>query len=116
MAKIFNRGQNIPFRHSFYDSSGDLASPTSVSLIVSYPSSGWPLRGFRDSTTISMTQSTVGSTHADYLTWAATWPSIASYPGKVHWTIRANDLSLAVTDGELTLRGNTANLTVTSST
>lgn len=116
MARIFNRGAKIVFRHSFYDSSGDLTSPTSATLILSYPTSGWPFRGLTESTTITMTQSTVGSTHADYLTWSATWASANGYPGPVHWHIRANDLTLSVADGEITLRGNPANLTVTSTT
>lgn len=116
MARIFARGQNIVFKHSFYDSSGDLTSPTSATLIVSYPSSGWPYRGLNESTTITMVQSTEGSTHADYLTWSATWPSANGFPGPVHWHIRANDLSLNVADGEITLRGNPANLTITTTT
>jgi hypothetical protein len=116
MARIFARGQHIPFRHSFYDSSGDITSPSSAALILSYPSSGWPYRGVTESSTITMVQSTEGSTHANYLTWAATWASGAAYPGPVHWTIRASDLSLSVADGEFTLRGNPANLTVTTTT
>lgn len=116
MARIFNRGQHIPFRHTFYDSSGDITSPATANLIVSYPSSGWPFRTVTESATIAMVQSTEGSTHADYLTWSCTWASGAAYPGPVHWTIRANDLSLSVADGEITLRGNPANLTVTTTT
>ena len=114
--RVFSRGQHVVLRHTFYDSSGDITSPTSVRLILSYPSSGWPYRGFNESTTITMVQSTEGSTHADYLTWSATWPSAASFPGPVHWSIRANDLSLKVADGQFELRGNPANLTVTSTT
>lgn len=114
--RLFNRGQHIVFKHSFYDSSGNLTSPSSANLILSYPSSGWPYRGFSESTTLSMTQSTVGSTDADYLTWSTTWASGAAHPGPVHWTIRASDLSLSVADGQFDLKGNPANLTVTSTT
>jgi hypothetical protein len=116
MARIFNRGQHIVFKHSFYDSSGDITSPTTANLIVSYPSDGFPFRSFAETTTIPMVQSTEGSTHADYLTWSATWASGAGYPGPVHWSIRASDLSLAVADGEITVRGNPANLSVTTTT
>ncbi len=116
MARVFARGQHVVFRHSFYDSSGDLTSPSSATLIVSYPTSGWPFRDINASTTITMVQSTEGSTHEDYLTYSATWASGAGFPGPVHWSIRASDLSLNVADGELTLRGNPANLTVTSTT
>jgi hypothetical protein len=117
MARVFARGQHIPFQHSFYDSSGDLTQPTSASLILSYPSSGWPYRGLMESTTITMTVTTTTvSTASDYLTFTATWASGAAYPGPVYWTIRADDLSLSVKDGEFQLRGNSANLTVTSTT
>jgi hypothetical protein len=117
MARIFARGQHIPFTHTFFDSSGDATSPTSASLILSYPSSGWPYRGATESTTLSMTQSaTTVSTASDYLAWQTTWASGAAWPGPVHWTIRSNNLSLSVADGEFILRGNPANLTVTSTT
>ena len=114
--RVFNRGQQIVFRHSFYDSSGDLSSPNSANLILSYPDSGWPHRGFSNSTTLPMVESTVGSTHPDFLVWTCTWGSVASYPGPVYWSIRASDLTLSVADGELMLRGNPANMTVTSTT
>lgn len=114
--RVFSRGQHIVLRHTFYDSSGDVTSPSSVDLIISYPTEGWPYRNFSEGTTITMVQSTEGSTHADYLTWSATWNSGAAYPGPVHWTIRASDLSLSVADGEFILRGNPANLLVTSTT
>jgi hypothetical protein len=117
MARIFARGQHIPFTHTFFDSSGEATSPTSAFLILSYPSEGWPYRNCTMSTTLSMTQSvTTATTAADYLAWQTTWASGIAYPGPVHWSIRASDLSLAVTDGEFTLRGNPANLTVTSTT
>lgn len=115
MARVFARGQHVVFRHSFYDSSGDITSPTSASLIVSYPTSGWPFRGCGpESTAIAMVQSTVAEGETDYLTWSATWNSGVAYPGPVHWSIRASDLSLNVADGDFILRGNPANLTVTS--
>ena len=115
--RVFSRGQHIVFTHSFYDSSGDLTQPSSASLILSYPSSGWPYRGLTNSTTITMSVTTTTvTTDDDYLTFKATWTSGAAYPGPVHWSIRASDLSLSVADGELLLRGNPANLTVTSTT
>lgn len=114
--RVFSRGNHIVFRHTFYDSSGEVTSPTSAILIVSYPGEGWPYRGFSESTTLTMVQSTEASTHPDYLTYSATWASGAAFPGPVHWHIRADDLSLRTADGEITLRGNPANLTVTSTT
>lgn len=106
--RIFNRGQSIAFTHTFYDSSGDVTSPSSARLTISYSSSGWPFRGCRESTYLTLTQSTVT------LAYEGTWASINAYPGPVFWTIRADDLSLAVQDGDFILRGNPANLTITS--
>ena len=117
MARVFARGQHIPFTHIFYDSSGDRTQPAEANLIISYPSSGFPYRGFLESTTIAMTASaTTVTTAEDYLAYKATWNSGAAYPGPVHWSIRADDLSLSVADGDFILRGNPANLTVTTTT
>lgn len=117
MARIFYRGQHIPFTHSFYDSSGDLTQPAAATLTLAFPSQGWPYRNVTDSTTIAMTMTaTTVTTAADYLTFTATWNSAAAYPGPVSWSISASDLSLAVKDGEFTLRGNAANLLNTSTT
>lgn len=116
MARIFNRGAKVVIRHSFYDSSGDLTSPSTARMVVSYPSSGWPFRGVTSSVTYSMVVSTVGSTHADYLTWSTTIETGNFYPGPVNYHIRASDLTLSVADGEFILRGNPANLSITSTT
>lgn len=117
MARVFARGQHIPFTHTFYDSSGDLTSPSSAFLVLSFATSGWPLRDATTSTTLSMTQSaTTVTTASDYLAFRTTWNSGAAWPGPVHWSIRASDLSLSVADGEFILRGNPANLTITSTT
>lgn len=115
MARVFYRGQRIPFQHTFYDSSGDRTQPASANLVLSYPTSGWPYRGLPECTTITMTVTTTTvSTADDYLTFKATWNSIQAYPGPVHWSIFASDRSLAVKDGHFTMRGNPANLTFTS--
>jgi len=115
MARVFARGQRIPFTHSFYDSSGDLTQPQEALLRIDYPTSGWPFRGLTDSTTITMTVTTTTVTTAcDYLTFKATWNSAVAYPGPVHWSITATDLSVSVKDGDFTLRGNRANLVATT--
>lgn len=114
--RIFNRGQRIIFRHQFYDSSGDLTSPSSVGLSISYPAEGFPFVGYSETTQLSMVVSTVGSTHVDYLVWTSTWASGQAFPGPVHWSVRASDQTLNVADGEFTLRGNPANLTITTTT
>jgi hypothetical protein len=114
--RIFNRGQHIVFRHQFYDSSGDLTSPDSATLYISYPAEGFPLSGFSETTTLSMTVTTVDSTDDNFLVWESTWVSGQAYPGPVHWSVRASDLALNVADGDFTLRGNAANLIVTTTT
>jgi hypothetical protein len=113
--RIFNRGSDVTLRHTFYDSSGDVTSPSSVRLTVTHPTSGWPFRGTMDTTYVSMTQLT--STHAIApLGWEGTWNSLVAGPGTVWWSIRSDDLSDGVSDGQFQLRGNPANLTVLTTT
>jgi hypothetical protein len=113
--RYFNRGQSIAFTHTFYDSSGDVTSPSSARLTINFPTSGSPYRTQRDTTYLTLTQ--LSSTHATApLAYVCTWQSLAAYPGPVFWSIRADDLSLAVEDGQLLIRGNPANLTITTTT
>ena len=113
--RVFNRGATIPFTHTFYDSSGDITSPSSAQLTLSYPTSGWPYRGVMESTAVTLVQNT--STHASApLGWEGSWASQVAWPGTIYWSIRSNDLTLAVEDGEFQLRGNPANLSITSTT
>ncbi len=113
--RIFQRGDDITIRHTFYDSTGGITSPTSVQLKISFPSSGWPLRGCRETTTVTMTQLTSDDANAP-LGWEGVWNSLNAFPGTIYWTVRSDDLSDGVADGQFQLRGNPANLTVTSTT
>lgn len=116
MGRYFNRGASIPFTHTFYDSTGGITSPSSAYLTVTYPSSGWPYRGVMETTRVAMTQQS--STYSSPLAWTATWDSLASdaWPGPVFWDVRSNDLSLAVETSQFELRGNPANMTITTTT
>ena len=115
MSRIFNRGATIPFVHTFYDTSGEITSPSSARLTVTYPSSGFPFMGVMETTFVTLTQNT--SSHATApLAWEGNWESLKAWPGPIAWTIRSDDLTLAVEDGEFTLRGNAANLTITTTT
>lgn len=104
----FARGQSIVFTHTFYDSSGDVTSPTSAALTIAYPSSGYPFRTTMETTTLTMTQDTTT------LSWSATWSSTGAYPGPCYSHIRANDLTLSVKDDVFALRANPANLSLTT--
>lgn len=120
MTKVYNRGQKIVFKHAFRTTLGDASTglTTACKLILSYPLLGWPLCGETTSSTYACVESTIaeGSTDPDYATWSATWPSANAYPGPVHYQFRPSNLVLPIEEGEITLRGNPANLTVTTTT
>ena len=108
--RIFNRGQTINFNETFYDSTGGIAAPTSVYVAISYPTSGFPFRGCMTSTTATLTRSTATGAYT------GSWDSRGSWIGTVWYSVHANDVTLAVKDGQFELRGNPANLTVTTTT
>lgn len=108
--RIFNRGATIHFTHIFYDSSGDVTSPSSARLTLNFCTTGFPYRGERESTYVTLTQNTTT------LAWEGDWPSARSGKGTVFWNIQSDDLTLAVEDGQLDLRANPANLSITSTT
>lgn len=106
--RVFNRRASIPFVHTFYDSTGGITSPSSARLTLSYCSSGFPFRGCRESTYVTLTQ------NADTLAYEGTWASTGAFPGTVFWSIEADDLTLAVETGQFELRGNPANIAATT--
>src|ERR1043165_2227482 len=108
--RIFNRNATIHFTHTFYDSSGDITSPPSARLTLSYCTTGFPFRGFRESTYLTLTQ------NSTTLAWEGDWPSTPAHKGTVFWSIQSDDLTLAVEEGQLELRANPANLSITTST
>ena len=105
--RIFKRGTSVALSHTFYDSSGDITSPSSVHMKLSYPTTGFPYRGFYESTTVTLTQDTTT------LIWSGEWDSRVSAPGNVYWHVYTDD-NTDSEDGEFVLRGNPANLTVST--
>lgn len=104
----FARGQTIPFSQTFYDSSGDVTSPTSVRVTISYPSSGFPYEGVMETTYVDLTE------NSTTLVWSGNWSTTAAYPGPVFYSVRSDDLTLNVAEGSFMLRGNSATLSITT--
>jgi hypothetical protein len=109
--RVFYRGATVSFNHTFYDSSGDITSPSSAQLRLAYPSCGFPFRGCYESTTVTLTQ------NSTTLGYEGAWNSAnANNRGTVWYHIRADDLTDATEDGQFELRGNPANISITSTT
>lgn len=109
--RVFYRGATVSFTHTFYDSSGDVTSPSSAQLTLSYPSSGFPFRGCYETTSVTLTQ------NSTTLAYEGAWVSANSKGrGTVWYHIRSDDLTDAVEDGQFELRGNVANMTITTTT
>ena len=113
--KRFERGDDITIRHTFYDSTGGIVSPSSVRMTITFPSTSFPRTGCFETTYVTMTQLTSSDVNAP-LGWEGTWNSLPSYPGYVYWFLRSDDLADGVSDGQFEIRGNPANMTVTSTT
>lgn len=111
--RIFYRGATVSFNHTFYDSSGDPTAPSSANLHLAYPSTARHPNSIPDhyaSTTVALTfDSTTQS-------WNGDWASRVASPGTVFYHIEADDLTLAVEDGQFQLRGNPANMFIRAST
>jgi hypothetical protein len=113
----YTRGSKVVIEAIFYDTSQDIAYPTSVHLTIAYPdpSTGgyaWPLSGDALLTTsnISMTTPTTASTAALVGVWRSTFNSAKSARGVVHWTAvpSTNGLIYGVVEGKFELRGGPA--------
>lgn len=108
--RIFARGSAITFTHTFYDSSGDATTPSTANVYLSFPGTGWPFRSTgMQSTSLGLTQDTTT------LEWSGVWSSTSAQPGTVFWHIRSDSTNQSAADGEFTLRGNPANLSIKSS-
>lgn len=108
--RVFTRGATITLTHTFYDSSGDVTSPTSASCTLAYPTSGFPFRGCYATTTVALTENTTT------LIWSGTWNSRVSWPGTVFYSIVGDDTTETAKDDQFEIRGNRANLSVVSTT
>ena len=111
-----NRGSKIPITTIFYDSSLDIAQPTSANITLSYPDgtvgADWPFDGTAQKTTTMAL--TIVSTILG--TWATTWDSAVSAPGIIFWSAVPSNLTFSVNEGEFLLRGNLANPTAVATT
>lgn len=121
----YTRGSKVTISTIFYDSSGDIAYPSSVHLTIAYPdgSTGggkWPLNGAELVTTsgISMTTPTTVSTAALVGQWRSTFLSAKSAPGLVYWTAvpSTDGLAYGVNEGRFELRGGLASSRAVMST
>jgi hypothetical protein len=105
-----NRGSKVPITTIFYDSSGDIAQPTSASIVISYPSgttgADWPFDGDTQMTT----STSLASVSTLLGTWATTWDSAVSARGMITWSAYPSNLSFGVNEGRFLLRGNLSNL------
>jgi hypothetical protein len=91
MAYIFRLNSAIPFTHTYYDSSGDALSPSTVTAWVTYATTeGFPYRAVRDTTYLSLTQ------NSTTLSYEGSWSSTGAAPGMVYWHIQASDSTLDV--------------------
>lgn len=110
--RIFYRGATVSFSHIFYDSSGDATAPSSANLHLAYPSTEK-----HDTIPVHYTSTTVALTFdSTTLAWNGDWASRVASPGTVFYHIEADDLTLAVEDGQFSLRGNPANMFIHAST
>lgn len=100
--RYFSRGRSVNFLETFYDSSGDIASPSSVSLTISHPTTithgDFPPVHYKTTTAV-MTQSTD-------LSWSGVWDTSNSASGTVFYHIKGDSFA---TDGEFEIRANRAN-------
>jgi hypothetical protein len=107
--RVFNRGADVAFTFTFYDSSGDITSPSSAYCKIAYPGEYYPLINPQmETTTVALTQ------NSTTLVYEGSWQSGVSYPGTIFYHIRSEDLSWGVDNGEFQLRGNPANLSITT--
>lgn len=107
---IFRRGATVPFKQTYYDSTGGTVEPSSVRCWVSYLSTALENDGMgvldmgRKTTNFALTYNSTTAT------FEGSWSSTDAYPGTVYYHIKPADTTLDVVDGQFELRGNPANL------
>lgn len=117
----YTRGSKIVLRTIFYDTSGDIAYPSTVNITIAYPhgstNSRWPHDGTElETTTITMTTPTTASSSALVGLWATTWNSAVSNTGMVYWTAVPSTMFDGPKEGKFQLRGGLANPTAVPTT
>lgn len=117
----YTRGSKIVISTVFYDTSGDIAYPSTVTITIAHPSgstgSRWPLDGTElETTTFAMTTPTTVTTSALVGQWRTSWNSAISGRGLVSWTAVPSTLDYGVNEGRFTLRGGLASSRAVAST
>jgi hypothetical protein len=117
----YTRGSKIVISTIFYDTSGDIAYPSTVTLTIAHPSastsSRWPVDGTElETTTLSMTTPSTATTSAVVGQWLTTWNSAISGRGLVSWTAVPSTLNYGVNEGKFELRGGLASSLAVAST
>lgn len=113
----YTRGTRVPISTVFYNSTGGIMTPTTVTITIAYPTgsttSDWPFDG-TDLATTTVTMSTPLTTAGTYTT---TWDSAISGNGVVYWTaVPSTDSFYQVNEGKFELRGGLANPTAVPTT
>jgi hypothetical protein len=105
--RITIRRTSTIFDTVFSDAEGEVATPDSATLTISYATDDWPLDGGDRST------ATIDLASSDGITWTGTWNTGVSNPGIIFWFAEATTggVTSAEDQGFYRLRGNLANLT-----
>jgi hypothetical protein len=104
--KNYNRGTSIVIETAFYDSSGDIAEPSSATISFSYldaADTSTDILGVSTFTNFEMTgPSTAG-------VFSSTFHSCCAAPGMVRWEAYPNDTLLSLSRGAFMLRAGPSN-------
>jgi hypothetical protein len=104
--KHYNRGSSIVVETAFYDSSGDIAEPSSATISFSYldaADTSTDILGVSTFTNFEMTgPSTAG-------VFSSTFHSCCASPGMVRWEAYPSDTLLSASRGTFMLRASPAN-------
>lgn len=97
---IVIRGNTVELTSVFTDADGGPLNPSSAVAVVNFKNAG----GDRESETVPMSEQSDGA-------WLGLWNSSNARPGRVYWSVRAENPS-AAEDGQFDLRANLANLEI----
>jgi hypothetical protein len=108
----YTRGSRVVVETIFYDSSGDIAQPSSVEITFTYrpccaDDRGWTLQRWQMGPCSSVETLSDSMTNTGDGTWAAAFYSDVAATGLVHWRAVADTLD--VNTGRFELRGGRAN-------
>ena len=95
--KYIVRGAFVPFSSTFKDVNGNILTPTTATLLVTYNIQGVPTTD-----TLAMMAQADGS-------WFAEWNSAYADAGLVQWFIDTGGTASVATEGSFVLKANAAN-------